>query len=234
MSLSKTRHKRQEPSSSDIKHFESATSSANAAPIVQDHNLAFTLAFTGLQISFYRDDELLPSFRQFSFHCCYDFPSSKWKIKAVRSSLLPPSSPDVITMLHPMRQLQGTAVTGLFPNCLFLDLSLHSSSLGSDLTTTLSFFVLFSLCPKNIPHSCFIPESRFIFSVYLFCFSYKLFACCGESVKSTRKKNRGVCSLMVHTACVCVTILGSAVPWHLLKATEVFAFFTQVGLCKQN
>lgn len=43
----------------------------------------------------------------FSFHRWDDFPSSQWKIKAVQSSLLPPSSPCVITTLHPIRWEQG-------------------------------------------------------------------------------------------------------------------------------
>lgn len=47
------------------------------------------------------------------------FPSSKWKIKAVQSSLLPPFSVCVITALHSIILSLGAVVERLFPMSLF-------------------------------------------------------------------------------------------------------------------
>lgn len=73
------------------------------------------------------------------------------------------------------------------------------------------FFLFSSVCldqKKNISYSCFIPGTgdfkKKCFSVYLFCSSCKLPACCDESVKSVKNNNKpykkkGVCLLMVYT-----------------------------------
>lgn len=97
-------------------------------------------------------------------------PSSKWKnrsrsVKRITSLL----------RTHPMSPSLGTAAEGLFPKCLFLDSSLHSSSFD---------FVYWE--KPTAAASSFLC----LFYIFLFLLSLKYVSLLGSSLACTYKKHK--------------------------------------------
>lgn len=139
VSLSKTR--------SNPQHSGSITSPALWTSLV------YRSCFTGMM-------SCSPHLDGFHFIPVMTFPHHSEKSKPFGEAYyLPP-----LAMLHPIRQLLGTAVGGLFPKCLFLDSSLHSSSF--DWSRTLLFLSL-----KKYPPFMFY----LWLTIYFFCLPFLLF-----------------------------------------------------------
>lgn len=98
-------------------------------------------------------------FGRFSFHRGDDFPSSKWKIKAIRSSLLPPSSPPCHNHASSNKTVTGNSGGRIISEMSHFGFECRFIKPWLCLTRDSPPFSCFPVFAqsKNISYSCFIP-----------------------------------------------------------------------------